>query len=61
MESSRISRLNTLFEKMVAEAANVSECSELKQLYSEYIDDGREERIKHSSTYNQTAIGIVSH
>ena len=61
MNNSRIIRLNTLFEKMVAEVADGPECSELKNLYNEYIDDGREECSSHSSTKNDVTICSVTH
>jgi len=49
MEQRKVSRLNTLFEKMVSNSANVVERRELNSLYEEYIDDGRENpRIKPS-------------
>tara|TARA_R110001592_G_scaffold37251_32_gene124436 strand:- start:6596 stop:6814 length:219 start_codon:yes stop_codon:yes gene_type:complete len=42
MEQRKLIRLNDLFEKAVADKANVIERRELKVLYQEYIDDGRE-------------------
>ena len=42
MEQRKLTRLNDLFEKAVADKANVIERRELKVLYQEYIDDGRE-------------------
>lgn len=41
MERSKVDRMNILFEKMVSECASKSERGELKSLYQEYIDDGR--------------------
>jgi len=42
MEQKKLTRLNDLFEKVVAENANVVERRELSVLYREYINDGRE-------------------
>ena len=42
MDKNRLTRLNHLFEKVVSEKANIKERRELKALYQEYIDDGRE-------------------
>jgi len=42
MERNKVSRLNVLFEKMVQNRASQSERDELRQLYEEYIEDGRE-------------------
>jgi len=41
MDNVKLNRLNELFEKMVSQNANWAEESELKHLYSEFIDDGR--------------------
>jgi hypothetical protein len=42
MNTTEMSRLNSLFEKMVADRANVKEQRELSQLYQEFINDGRD-------------------
>jgi len=42
MNSNKTSRLSILFEKMVADSASVAERYELKVLYQEYINDGRD-------------------
>jgi hypothetical protein len=42
MDQNRLMRLNDLFEKVVSDKANINERRELKALYQEYIDDGRE-------------------
>lgn len=42
MDQSKVNRLNTLFEKMLANNANVVEKRELNNLYREFIDYGRE-------------------
>jgi len=42
MEDSNLKRLNELFEKAVENNVNSRESSELKSLYSKFIDDGRE-------------------
>ena len=44
MENRKVSRLNVLFEKMVSNSANMVEKRELKQLYQEYINDGRDNK-----------------
>ncbi len=41
MDERKINRLNTLFEKMVSDNANIVERRELNDLYQEYINDGR--------------------
>ncbi|MFD2167201.1 hypothetical protein ACFSJY_13170 [Thalassotalea euphylliae] len=41
METSKLSRMNLLFEKVMASNANLKEQAELKALYKEFIDDGR--------------------
>ncbi len=42
MNQVEMSRLNSLFEKMVSDRANMKEQRELSQLYQEFINDGRE-------------------
>jgi hypothetical protein len=42
MEHKKTTRLNDLFEKVVADKANIIERRELSVLYEEYINDGRE-------------------
>jgi hypothetical protein len=42
MEQKKVTRLNILFEKVVADNANIIERRELSVLYQEYINDGRE-------------------
>ena len=42
MDQNKLTRLNILFEKVVSDRANCNERRELKSLYHEYIDDGRE-------------------
>jgi len=42
MEKSKLVKLNSLFEKMVSSSANMIEQRELKNLYQEYINEGRE-------------------
>ncbi|GLX78091.1 hypothetical protein tinsulaeT_14310 [Thalassotalea insulae] len=42
MDKRKVNRLNTLFEKMVSDDANINERRELDQLYQEYINDGRD-------------------
>ncbi len=45
METYKVNRLNELFEKMVSERASKAECSELKVLYNQFIEHGREDKI----------------
>jgi len=42
MEEKKITRLNILFEKVVADKANLIERRELNVLYQEYINHGRD-------------------
>lgn len=42
MDQNKINRLNSLFEKMVANNANIIERRELNNLYQEFINDGRD-------------------
>jgi hypothetical protein len=42
IDQKKLTRLNILFEKVVSDKANLNERRELKSLYHEYIDDGRE-------------------
>jgi uncharacterized protein YnzC (UPF0291/DUF896 family) len=42
MDQNKLTRLNVLFEKVVSDKANVNEQRELKALYQEYINEGRE-------------------
>lgn len=56
MEQRKLNRLNDLFEKAVDNKANVIERRELKVLYQEYIDDGREVIFpRQGSIYHQHA------
>lgn len=56
MEQRKLNRLNDLFEKAVDNKANVIERRELKVLYQEYIDDGREVILpRQGSIYHQHA------
>ncbi|WP_206486517.1 hypothetical protein [Thalassotalea sp. G2M2-11] len=48
VEQRKVNRLNTLFEKMVSENANLRERQELNHLYQEYINDGRTPAAKKS-------------
>lgn len=49
MEQTRLNRLNSLFEKMVSNNANVVEKKELNNLYQEYINDGRDTSLSGNS------------
>jgi hypothetical protein len=49
MEKSKLVKLNCLFEKMVSSSANMIEQRELKNLYQEYINEGRENSRKYKS------------
>ena len=42
MKQVDMSRLNALFEKMVANRANIKEQRELSQLYTDFINEGRD-------------------
>ncbi len=42
MDDVKANRLNELFEKMVSEHASRAEQVELKHLYTEFIENGRE-------------------
>lgn len=53
MEQNKINRLNSLFEKMVANNANIIERQELNNLYKEFIDDGRD-KPRDNYSYNQS-------
>ncbi len=44
MEPSKLSRLNCLFEKAVANNAKLLEKRELNALYNEFINDGRDHK-----------------
>jgi hypothetical protein len=52
MEQIKVNRLNSLFEKMVANNANIIERRELNNLYKEFIDDGRD-KPRYNGSYNQ--------
>ncbi|MFD1618995.1 hypothetical protein [Thalassotalea marina] len=43
MDSDKVKRLNVLFEKVLAESANIIEQKELELLYKEFFEDGREQ------------------
>jgi hypothetical protein len=45
MEPNKLVRLNCLFEKAVANNAKLLEKRELDELYSEFINDGRDSSI----------------
>jgi len=53
MNSNKTSRLSILFEKMVADRASVAERYELKVLYQEYINDGRDGTSHNASNSTQ--------
>ena len=44
MNREKMARLQILFEKMVSDCADYVERRELKALYTEYIDHGRQSR-----------------
>lgn len=52
MEQTKVNRLNSLFEKMVANNANIIEKRELNNLYQEFINDGRD-KPRYNDSYNQ--------
>lgn len=45
MERNKVDRLNCLFEKVVSESASIFEQKELKYLYKEFFDEGRENTV----------------
>jgi len=57
MEQNKLTRLSVLFEKAVADKANIIEKRELTVLYQEYIDDGREkyQKVRMASNYQASA------
>lgn len=60
MEQSKVSRLNLLFEKVVANNANVIERRELNNLYQEYINDGRDKTHQNTSANYLSKVAIIS-
>ena len=52
MEQKKLTRLSELFEKAVADNANVIESRELNALYQEYINDGREKKYQSRAATN---------
>jgi hypothetical protein len=57
MEQKELTRLSILFEKAVADKANIIEKKELNTLYQQYIDDGREnyQQVRTATNYQATA------
>ena len=55
MEQKKMTRLSDLFEKVVADNANVVERRELSALYQEYINDGRDKSHQRTATYYRHA------
>jgi len=55
MEQKQLTRLSQLFEKAVADKANIIEKRELNVLYQEYINEGRENshQIRKVNHYHQ--------
>ena len=55
MEKKQLNRLSQLFEKAVADSANIIERRELNVLYQEYIDEGRgkSHQIREATHYHQ--------
>ena len=60
MEQAKLNRLNSLFEKMVAESANIIEKQELKSLYNDFINDGREQPHAKNSYSHTNKVAINS-
>lgn len=46
MDFRKVNRLNELFEKMVSESADTEECEELKHLYAEFTNEGRDSMMR---------------
>lgn len=51
MDAIKLSRLNCLFEKAVNNNAKLLEQRELKQLYNEYINEGRNQGKSRRGTF----------
>lgn len=60
MEQIKVNRLNSLFEKMVANNANIIEKRELNNLYQEFIDDGREQPRFNDNYHQESKVAINS-
>ncbi|MDO6444905.1 hypothetical protein Q4493_03850 [Colwellia sp. 1_MG-2023] len=60
MEQNKLNRLNSLFEKMVANSANLIEKRELKSLYNEFINDGRDQPHQKSAYNHANKVAINS-
>ena len=58
MKRIKMERLNTLFEKMVANNANNDERCELRSLYQEYINDGR--NIAHQAHSTESPLQVAN-
>ena len=58
MDDVKLNRLNELFEKMVSQNANRAEESELKHLYSEFIENGRDAIRSHNDEQYNPRISI---
>ena len=54
----RVTRLNSLFEKVVSDCASMAERIELKMLYQEYIDDGRDNLVNRRDNNSAMRYGI---
>jgi hypothetical protein len=52
MEKRKLIRLSCLFEKAVASNAKLIEKQELNELYTEYINDGREANKNNTVTFS---------
>jgi hypothetical protein len=50
MEQRQLERLGRLFEKVVSDSANNIEKKELKSLYQDYINDGRDKSFGRATT-----------
>jgi hypothetical protein len=54
MEPSKLVRLNCLFEKAVANNAQLLEKRELDELYDEFINDGRDKKSNNMVIFSRT-------
>lgn len=60
MDANKLTRLNYLFEKAVNNNAKLLEKRELAELYSEYINEGRDHIKSKVMTFSTAAIRTAS-
>lgn len=59
MDQSKVVKLNSLFEKMVANNANLKERNELNHLYQEFINDGRDAFVNKSRSRRVNKVAMA--